>query len=184
MRSLLHLQTRGIVPIPVEIYHTDPERTFVSKVEDPTTNSRKTNSNNALFLQSMSILFGIFLACIGTSLLTLIPGHDILKEPQYWYEFMIFGATGWAILGTISVNLHFYYWADISHTQNWSSFIYLISIAVLFFALVNSSLNLIWIYSLGLFPPMPFNYYITATVVGLILFASVFFRYLFFTVVK
>ena len=179
MRSLLHLQTRGIVPIPVEIYHTDPESTFVSKVEDPTTNSRKTNSNNALFLQSMSILFGIFLACIGTSLLTLIPGHDILKEPQYWYEFMIFGATGWAILGTISVNLHFHYWADISHTQNWSSFIYLISIAVLFFALVNSSLNLIWIYSLGLFPPMPFNYYITATVVGLILFASVFFRYIY-----
>ena len=25
MRSQLHLQTRGIVPIPVEIYHTDPE---------------------------------------------------------------------------------------------------------------------------------------------------------------
>ena len=180
MRSLLHLQTHGIFPLPVEIYHTYQETTFISEEGNLSTNSRNTNSNNtALFLQSMSILCGTFLACIVTSLLTLIPGHDILKEPQYWYEFMIFGATGWAILGTISVNLHFHYWADISHTQIWSSFIYLISIAVLFFALVNSSLNLIWIYSLGLFPPMPFNYYITATVVGLILFASVFFRYIY-----
>ena len=180
MRSLLHLQTHGIFPLPVEIYHTYQETTFISEEGNLSTNSRNTNSNNkALFLQSMSILCGIFLACIGTSLLTLIPGHNILKEPQYWYEFMIFGATGWAILGTISVNLHFHYWADISHTQNWSSFIYLIGIAVLFFGLVNSSLNLIWIYSLGLFPPMPFNYYITATVVGLILFASVFFRYIY-----
>ena len=165
MRSL-HLQTNAIVPIPVEAFCTDQENRDAS-------NSRITNP---LFLQSMSIFCGIFLACIGTSLLTLIPGHDILKEPQYWYEFMIFGATGWAITGTVSVNLHFHYWANISHTQNWLSFIYLIGIAIIFFALVNSSLNFIWTYSLGLFAPVPFNYYITATVVGLVLFASVFFR--------
>ena len=168
------MMTNAIVPIPVEAFCPDQENRDASY-------SRITNP---LFLQSMSIFCGIFLACIGTSLLTLIPGHDILKEPQYWYEFMIFGATGWAITGTVSVNLHFHYWADISHTQNWPSFICLIGIAVLCFALVNSTLNLIWTYSLGLFPPVPFNYYITDGVVGLILFASVFFRYLFFTVVK
>ena len=178
MRSLLRLQTHGIVPLPVEIYHTYQETTFISEEGNLSTNSRNTNSNDkALFLQSMSILCGTFLACIVTSLLTLIPGHDILKEPQYWYEFMIFGATGWSIMATISVNLQFHYLANISNTQNWPSFIYLTGIVALCFALVNSAMNLIWTHSLGLFAPVPFNYYITATVVAVVLFISVFFRY-------
>ena len=39
----------------------------------------------------ISWMFGILFTCGLVSLITIIPQHNILKEPDYWYEAMIEG---------------------------------------------------------------------------------------------
>ena len=40
-------------------------------------------------------LSGIFVTCFYLSSITIVPLHNILCEPEYYWEFMFFAAFGW-----------------------------------------------------------------------------------------
>ena len=52
------------------------------------TASTKEKGNNALSsMHYISSVFGIIMSCLTCGMFTLLPGHNILKEPEpyYWY---------------------------------------------------------------------------------------------------
>ena len=59
---------------------------------EPKTDQLETISS----IHYVSALSGIFLACGMSIFICLIPQHDILEEPFYWYENMILGAFVWS----------------------------------------------------------------------------------------
>ena len=79
----------------------------------------------------ISWMFGIVFACGLVSLITIIPQHNILKEPYYWYEAMIEGGLSVPILSTLII-FNGTYWANISYFKNWTTFFILIVIAEYF----------------------------------------------------
>ena len=46
-------------------------------------------------IHHVSVVSGIFLTCGVCIFICLIPQHDILEEPYYWYESMFLGAFVW-----------------------------------------------------------------------------------------
>ena len=48
----------------------------------------------------ISWISGIILTCLYVSIVTIIPMHNPIIEPQYFWEFMLFAAFGWASVFT------------------------------------------------------------------------------------
>ena len=109
----------------------------------------------------ISWAFGLLLSCGYVSLITLVPGHNILKEPYYWYELMIFAATGANSISVALFILELAYWANISYAKNWTTFFIMFSFGAIIVISIDVTYFLIWTYHLGLYAPMPLNYFIT-----------------------
>ena len=95
-------------------------------------------------LHYFSWVFGIFTACGCVGLVALIPQHNILNEPEYWYEFMIFNATGANAILTASIILECIFWANIKYAKNWATFFIMCSIGAIVTIVVIGSYYLLW----------------------------------------
>ena len=65
---------------------------------------------------------GIIITLFLTSLFFLIPQHNPLLEPFYWFEFPICIATGWMLIFTIAIMFECAYFANITYAKNLKSF--------------------------------------------------------------
>ena len=123
----------------------------------------------------ISWMFGIVFACGLVSLITIIPQHNILKEPYYWYEAMIEGGLSVPILSTLII-FNGTYWANISYFKNWTTFFILIVIGTCIFTLIFASYHWIWTYQLNFFAPVAYGYYVAGTFTFFSFFAILWFR--------
>ena len=48
----------------------------------------------------VSWIFGIILTLLYVSIITVIPMHNPIDHPEYFWEFMLFAAFGWASIFT------------------------------------------------------------------------------------
>ena len=123
----------------------------------------------------ISWMFGILFTCGLVSLITIIPHHNILKEPDYWYEAMIEGDLSVPILSALII-FNGAYWANISYLKNWTSFLKLIIIGTSTFTLSFVSYHWIWTYQLKFSPPVAYGYYVAGTNTFISFFAILWFR--------
>ena len=125
----------------------------------------------------ISWLFGVMLTCLTVGLITHLPVHNVLKEPAYWYETVIFiPFTGWHPLFITAFFLQLEFWSNITYTKNIRSWIifYVISASTaLIFEIIY---HYLWIEILGFFPPAPFNGYIGGTMSIFMIFYASWFR--------
>ena len=138
---------------------------------------REVQENEIHSLHYLSWVFGVLLACGVVGSIALVPQHNILNEPEYWYEFMIFTATVANATLTASIILQCRHWANINYAINWAIFFTLCSIGAIVVILIIGSYYLLWTFHFKLFAPMPFTYYSAGTLIWGVLQVSLWFRY-------
>ena len=118
--------------------------------------------SSEVLLYCLSSFSGPLLAIGATSINTLIPYHNVLKEPCYWYEFQVAAILVYLpLLMFVSHLLITKYWLNFELTQ--SKFYYI----VLYVTACGAYICVISIYYskwIGLAQPMPMNLYIGATI--------------------
>ena len=124
----------------------------------------------------ISWVFGIILTCLYVGLLTLIPMHNPIVEPEYFWEFVLFASFGWASIFTGYVVLQTNYWANMHPGNYWRDMF----VMTLIISAVNICLTLIynylWTGILGYTAPMVFTYYIPGSLCGVVLCVLSWFR--------
>lgn len=113
----------------------------------------------------VSWISDILLAILMTSFIVLIPQHNILQEPEYWYEFFILGSLNFTFICTAVITcgcapLR----SNIHYAKNLESFTFIFGLASLCYALANLLYYYIWVHIFGKFSPMPFNLYVSCTI--------------------
>ena len=124
----------------------------------------------------ISWVSGIILACVWVSVFCLVPQHNVVEEPSYWYELMCISSTAWVSIFTATLILKSAYWADIMYAKNWTSFFCLYGMTAITCILGHSSWNFMWINLLGLFPPVPFVVWHVSTMVLFVMYTALWFR--------
>ena len=148
------------------------------KVEDVQIeeNSDETELYTGDDVHYISWVFGIILTCLYVGLLTLIPMHNPIVEPEYFWEFMLFAAFGWASIFTGCGVLQTHYWANMHPGNDWRDMF----VMTLIISAVNICLTLIYYYLwtgiLGYTAPMVFTYYIPGSLCGVVLCVLSWFR--------
>ena len=125
----------------------------------------------------LSLFSGPILACACAGIFCLIPAHNILQEPKYWYEFQLMIGVGFLPLFHAQVLLQGLYWADFPCENKWRSYLFLNCLGTGVYFIAVSIYYLIWTYILELPAPMAFNLYLSGTFSFMAAYFCVWFRY-------
>ena len=68
---------------------------------------------------------GIFLGIVFTSTITLLPHHDVIHDPKYWYESIYVLAIGYPAAASGYIAYSFYYLLNIDLGEPWRMTMYL-----------------------------------------------------------
>ena len=125
-----------------------------------------------------SWLFGILLTCTAMLSILIVPWHNALKEPFYWYEYHVFGAPPWLALVVAFYIITLEYWAGIKYDKKVNLFFFLISISGVIYAVITLFHYYIHVYYYELFAPPPYGGRIPGTLCALVfVIPLLFFRY-------
>ena len=100
---------------------------------------------------------GIILAVLFTSIIILIPVHNILEQPQYWYESMFTGNFSLALYFTAYILLNCSYWINIDYIKTLKHFLIFYFWGFLMGIILKTSFWFIWTSILSYRYPMPFQ---------------------------
>ena len=102
-------------------------------------------------------IFTFLVICIAYNcLLLIIPQHDVIKEPKYWYELMFIYTSAipmYGVLGTLQ-ECYIYFGIDSMLTASTSVRLFLAS--AIGFVVPYCLYYLVWMIWLGYNPPIPF----------------------------
>ena len=108
-------------------------------------------------LHYLSTLSGPLLACVCGGILTLIPIHNVMEEPEYWYEYQImeFFATMPLLMASIlGISI---YWCKFTFKKKFFSFTLTFIIGCGSYGICVMTYYLLWTYALELNLPCPFS---------------------------
>ena len=126
----------------------------------------------------ISWLAGIFISCLYIGAITIVPLHNTLYEPQYYWEFMLFAAFGWVSAFNAGFFVSTRYWANL-HPGPWkTAFILIMIISSSFNIVFTITYHYLWVDILGFYAPMPLAYYLPGTYTAFLCFALGFYRYI------
>ena len=177
--------TNKIVPLEIETLET------ISEIENQNvlpTFSRNEHSHvrqifNATDNETDSIhyitwLFGILLTCTALLSTLIVPWHNTLKEPFYWYEYFVYFVPSWLALLVAVFIMRLEYWAGIMYDKKMNLFFFLVGIGGVFYAIIALFNSYLYVYYFGLFAPVPYGGMIPASIFGWVfLILILFFRY-------
>ena len=127
-----------------------------------------------------SWLFGILLTCIAMIPILIVPWHNALREPFYWYEYHVyFAAPSWLPLVVANYIMRLEYWAGIIiYDKKMNLFFFLIGTGGVFYAVITLFHYFVHVYYFELFAPLPYGSQIPGALCGLVfLIPMLFFRY-------
>ena len=131
----------------------------------------------------ISWISGIILSCLYISMITIIPLHNTLREPQYYWEFMIYISFGFCSIFSSHFVLATFFVANMNPGKNW--------LAVIVMTLTGAIINIvatvfyyfIWVNVLGFYAPMPMGLYIIGSLTAIVCIGLSWFRYLILCVI-
>ena len=109
----------------------------------------------------LSVLSGPSAILAVLSVECLIPLHNVLKEPQYWYEHQLilaFGVIPFVIGQTLQFTI---YWANFSFEKKWTSYLAIIGVGSVTFFISTIIYDVVWTEYLGYFQPLPISLLVT-----------------------
>ena len=125
---------------------------------------------------SFSILSGPLVACINASFFCLIPIHNVIKEPAYWYEdIMARWLPGIPIFACMIV-IRADYWNSFSFEKRWPTYLWMLGLAYAGHFLCIAGYYWLWTVHLGYFPPMPMNQHLSGTISVIVINVALYFR--------
>ena len=128
-------------------------------------------------LHHISILSGPILACAHAAVFCLVPYHNVLNEPKYWYEFQlsIMVAT-LPICYVIGILLMTEIMGNFVFERRWLTYVFLISLATVCYVGFVMAYWFVWTYLLEYTLPMAFSMYIPANMAFTVMFIVLWFR--------
>ena len=124
-----------------------------------------------------SWLFGILLTCTALLSILIVPWHNVLREPFYWYEYFVYFGLPWVALFVAVYIMRLEYWACIEYDKKISLFFFMIGMGVVIFEGLALFYFYITVYYFELFAPPPYGGMIPATICCSLLIIILFFRY-------
>ena len=121
-----------------------------------------------IHLHYISWISGIILSCLYISTLTVIPLHNTLREPQYFWELMLYMAFGFCSIFSSHIVLTTFFVANMNPGRNWLAVISITLIGAILNVITTLLYYFIWVNILKFYAPMPMGLYIpgSLTVIG------------------
>ena len=109
------------------------------------------------FYYSISGTFGIILGMMVTFPVLLIPQHNVMEHPDFWFEFMLISSIGWC--GTLCATfvLNCSYWMNIMFIRTWKFFFFLFGVSILTSLVVHTFAYVTWTHALQYNLPVPYG---------------------------
>ena len=121
-------------------------------------------------------LVGIILAlCNSCLVFCLLPLHNILTQPNHWYEFMTISVFGFIGLFSAGFVLSCSVWMDLGFIKTWKNFFVVYSLSALTWLSLNTAYYIVWVIILEFNPPMPLNIHVCGILTLLIVMMSFWF---------
>ena len=137
-----------------------------------------TNSTAENF--SITPILFIFIYLIVSLVVTLpvacIPFHNVIREPQYWYEYQLLIIHLTLVLGT-SFLLNSSNWTNITYLRKWKHLLYICLSGYSTKVICYGSAYLIWTYLFKLSWPVPFGVYLYWWIIIAIMIATLYFLF-------
>ena len=114
---------------------------------------------------------------LNTCIFTLIPQHDVIKMPEYWYELVFIFISGYLLIGTLSMIFHGSLLMNVDYVKSFKAFWILFLSSSIAFALCYVLAYILWVYVLKYHHPLPFGGYICAILSVIALWVSLWFHY-------
>ena len=102
-----------------------------------------------------SILIPIFSIALST-IVTVIPQHNVILSPEYWYESIVVTFLGYFVVATAKTQLECSILMKSSWILTWRTFFILFFWASLGYLVPYIFIHLIWVYAMEYSNPMPF----------------------------
>ena len=112
-------------------------------------------------LWSILHLIAILVCCVVfSSPILLIPQHNAIKNPEYWYESMLVGALSCFLSITLETIVFLWGYLEIASMCSIRVFLKLYLPTITLWMLIYSVENMIWTFGIGYNFPMPFSQYL------------------------
>ena len=111
------------------------------------------------------------------SIFFLIPAHNAVKYPQYWYEFMMQMTVGMWPNWAASILLQSVFWGNFPSLKTWGSYAYLYCYVACVNFVLTCSYYVLWTQYYGYYSPMPFTGYTAGLISGTSAYLALWFRY-------
>ena len=116
------------------------------------------------FIHYFSVLSGPILACVCGSFLTLIPIHNVMKQPSYWYENMLCTILGSSTVFVCQQLIRAEYWSNFELEKKLKTYV-LVNGLTHILNVVNFLVSAyVWTSHFGFYHPIPLNVFIIASV--------------------
>ena len=135
-------------------------------------------SNDISCIYYISLVSGIILGCGATSIYCLVPQHNILEEPQFWYEPVILTSIVWAPFVSACSILTSVHVTKIYYAHNFTSFLILSVVGIITKITSTVIYYILWTYHLQLFVPMVSNGIVSGTMAIIAVYVAFWLRYI------
>ena len=122
------------------------------------------------------ILSSVVIILISTFPFTLIPAHNVILYPRFWYEFPL-QVLGYGPQLAADILLHCSYWMNIDYIRKYRHFLIMCMVGFAGMAILYPCGYIIWRYALHLQYPVPFNGYIYWYTILISFYVTLWFRF-------
>ena len=122
----------------------------------------------------LTIFSGTLLACANGSFIALIPIHNVLKQPDYWYEDLLCRVFTVGFLFACQILIEAEYWSNFSFKSKRTTYVLVIILTYCLFIGISISYHYFWSLYLGYSHPSAFGQFVAAIAIIIISFAMLF----------
>ena len=101
-------EVKAIKSQEIAVQSDSPESKFENKINDRTLNSFYLKYQKSYFLKASSALVILIFAVLNSAIITVWPQHNVILNPQYWYEPLFPICLGYILIGSIGKNVQCY----------------------------------------------------------------------------
>ena len=127
-------------------------------------------------LHHISILSGPIFALLAGSFLCLVPIHNVMEQPQYWYEDQFCRAMALVPLMISKNLLRAEYWSNFTFKNKWVSFLILAVVGITTYTGIIIGYYILWVEYQGLSLPLPMNLQLAGSIASIMINITLFFR--------
>ena len=130
-------------------------------------------------LYHLSLLSGPILACICGSFLTLIPFHNVMKYPSFWYENNICRLLAVGSVFTFQQLIRADYWSNFTFARKVPTYIFMNVLTYVLYFVISICYYFLWTHYFGFYQPMPLDHLIGGSIIAFVINAVLWLRYIY-----